>query len=211
MKSPFLVIPNFISPKTCEEIVKQIYVAQPDIDVDGRPIPLRRHHEPSARKIFPAVEELIPQLEQRYNVRYRGTESLLFEHYPERLDAPAKLPGCENAKFIRKKWVKINDIDLTGYIWLKDFNDHLPIDLAFEIYGGKLEFPAYNFSFMPQRGTLVLFPAGPHFITAISPVLVGDLYQVKINISVETKNGGMFLYQPSEFAGRWQDWLQEFI
>jgi hypothetical protein len=79
------------------------------------------------------------------------------------------------------------------------------------VFGGKIEFPAYNFSLVPQRGTLVLFPAGPHFITVISPILLGDLYQIKLNVCINAQGGGRWFYQPQNFPGKWSDWLSEFM
>ena len=100
------------------------------------------------------------------------------------------------------------DVDLVGYVWLKDYNEQVPLDPKHEVYGGKLEFPAFNFSLVPQRGTLVLFPAGPHFISVISPVLLSDLYQIKLTVSIKT-DGHRWFYQPQNFPGTWQQWFSE--
>lgn len=105
--------------------------------------------------------------------------------------------------------MKVKDVDLVGYVWLKDFNGGIPLDPRFEVYGGKLEFPAYDFSLMPQRGTLVLYPAGPHFITAVSPILVGSLEQVKVTVKLKARDGAVFIYQPSNFPGTFQEWFSE--
>jgi hypothetical protein len=99
------------------------------------------------------------------------------------------------------------DVDLVGFVWLKDYNENVPLDPRHEVFGGKLEFPAFNFSLVPQRGTLVMFPAGPHFITVISPILLSDLYQIKLTVCINQKNGGRWLYQPSNHPGKWQDWF----
>jgi hypothetical protein len=212
MHSPFHIVQDFLSPKLCDEILRQIELKQPNTDREGKAIPFERHHEGLERLIFPLLKQEVPNIEQRYFAKYKGTETLVFQHFPERANTIAKQPGCENAQYARKKWVKIKDVDLTGFIWLKDFNDSVPLDPRIEVYGGKLEFPAYNFSLQPQRGTLVLFPAGPHFINAISPVLVSDLYQIKVNICLSPNDGsGIYLYQPAKFPGKWQDWLKEFV
>jgi hypothetical protein len=141
---------------------------------------------------------------------------MVFQYYPENAKKPAETPGCENSEFSRRKWVKTRDVDLTGVLWLKDFNNNVPLDPRTEVYGGKLEFPVYNFSLVPQRGTLVLFPAGPHFISAISPILVSSLYQVKINMCLTAHDGGMWFYQPQQFPydegrGALMSWFEEYI
>jgi hypothetical protein len=130
-----------------------------------------------------------------------------FSQYFEDPKNPCETHGCENAKFLRKKWVKVKDVDLVGYIWLKDYNGGIPLDPRFEVYGGKLEFPAYDFSLVPQRGTLVLFPAGPHFISAVSPILVGSLEQIKITVKLKANDGNMWIYQPQNFGGTYLDWF----
>lgn len=210
MKSPFIVIQDFLSPLTCEKIISDIKVNDPNIDENGDPKKLERHNVFWDRPIADKFKEVIPEIESRYDCEYRGLEKPLFQYYPENAKSPAEQPGCENSKYIRKKWVMHKDVDLVGFIWLKDFNQHVPLDPSFEVFGGKLEFPAYNFSLMPQRGTLVLFPAGPHFITVISPILVSDLYQIKLNVCISAKSGSRWFYQPSNFPGKWEDWFSDF-
>lgn len=210
VKSPFFVIENLISPKLCEEIITKVGVKSPNLDAAEKPIKLERFDDLAEQVIFTSLQHHKPAIEERYGATIVGTEELVFQHFPENPKVPAKQPGCESSSFVRKKWVKHRNVDLTGYVWLKDYQDKVPLDPRIEVYGGKLEFPAYNFSFTPQRGTCILFPAGPHFITAISPILVGELYQVKINM-VLTKNGLPFLYQPTDFPGTWQQWLMSYF
>lgn len=209
MKSPFLVIQDFLSPKLCEQMTDDLHIGAPDFDKEGNPKKIERHALFWDQDIAERFRPIVPQIEEKYDCEYRGLEKPLFQYYPENAKAPAEQPGCENAKYLRKKWVQHKDVDLVGFVWLKDYNDNVPLDVRHEVFGGKLEFPVYNFSLVPQRGTLVLFPAGPHFITVISPILLGDLYQVKLNVSIKMKGGGHWLYQPTNFPGTWQEWLSE--
>ena len=209
MKSPFIVVQDFLSPLTCEKIVQDITVLQPDMDVDGNPKKLERHHLIWEKEIANRFHDVIPEIEERYNSTYRGLEQPLFQMYPENAKVPAENPGCENSKYLRKKWVMYKDVDLVGFIWLKDYNDQVPLDPRHEVFGGKLEFPAFNFSLVPQRGTLVMFPAGPHFISVISPILLGDLYQIKLTVSIKEKNGAKWFYQPQQYPGKWQQWFED--
>lgn len=211
MKSPFIVVQDFLSPQTCEKIVEDIRVSVPDTDLNGDPKKLERFYAPWEKPLAERFKELVPEIEQRYSAEYKGLHQPLFQYYPENSKAPAEAPGCENSKYVRKKWVMHKDVDLVGFIWLKDFNSDVPLDTRHEVYGGKLEFPVYNFSLVPQRGTLVLFPAGPHFITVISPVLLGDLYQIKLNVSLNADDDGRWFYQPKDFPGTYDSWLAEHL
>ena len=201
IKSPFFIVQDFLSAKACETLISQYEVTTPVVDINGNPTKLERFLTPDKGRHFvlSRLKEYMTDIEQHYGAEYFGVESLTMIHFPEdERSQVAQKPGCENSQFVRKKWIKNKDVDLTGYIWLKDFNDNVPLDPRYEVYGGKLEFPAYDFSLVPERGTLVLFPAYPHFITAISPVLVSDLYQIKVNITLR-QDGLMWLYDPKNF------------
>lgn len=216
IRSPFLIYPEFISPKKCQELVKSIEIKSPNYDQDGNPIKMERHFLEGEDFIYNKFKTIIPDIEQRYDSSFKGAEKMIFQFFPENQKAPAENPGCENSKFMRKKWVKTKDVDLVGVLWLKDYNDTAPLDPRSEVYGGKLEFPAYNFSFTPQAGTLVIYPAGPHFITAISPILIGSLYQVKINICIDPNDGsGMWMYDPKNYqagkSGFIDSWFNEHV
>jgi len=207
MKSPFIIVQDFLSPLTCEKIVNDIAIGDPDTDLEGNPKKIERHNLFWEQDIAERFREIVPEIESRYDCTYRGLEKPLFQYYPENAKVPAEQPGCENSKYVRKKWVMHKDVDLVGFVWLKDYNENVPLDPRHEVFGGKLEFPAYNFSLVPQRGTLVLFPAGPHFITVISPILLSDLYQIKLTTCINAKNGGRWFYQPQNHPGKWQDWF----
>lgn len=212
IRSPFLVYPEFISPKKCQELVSAIEVKMPNLDQDGNPIKMERHYLEGEDFIFSKLKEIVPDIEEKYDSSFKAAEKMIFQYYPENQKTPAENPGCENSKFLRKKWVKIKDVDLVGFLWLKDYNDQAPLDPRTEVYGGKIEFPAYNFSLTPQAGTLVIFPAGPHFITAISPILIGSLYQVKINICISPDDGSqMWMYDPRKYKGTWQQWFEQHL
>lgn len=207
IKSPFMVYQDFLSPKQCDQILKHIEVKGEHVGEDGRPAKMERLHEGAQNIIFDKLKPLVPEIEEHYGFKYKGTEKVKFQIFPEGMSGPAEAPRCQNAEYLRRKWVKTAPIDVTAVLWLKDYQDAPPLDERMEVYGGKLEFPAYNFSLTPQRGTLILYPAGPHFITAISPIMVGSLQQARINIGAE----GQWLYQPSDFPGSWNEWFEQYV
>jgi hypothetical protein len=208
--SPFHIVEEFISPANCERIIAELGIQVPSTDEEGRPLKNERIiTDPALLQLIQgAVYEQTEAIQERYNGLAVSMETPHFQQYFEDPKRPCELHGCESSKYVRKKWVKVKDIDLVAYIWLKDYGSGVPLDPRHEVYGGKLEFPAYNFSLVPQRGTMIMFPAGPHFITAISPILVGSLEQVKFSLKITEHNGAHWLYQPSSFPGTYSDWFQ---
>ena len=209
IRSPFFVIEDAVSPAKCEAITAELGIKVPSVDEKGKPLKNERIVASAdlIEYLHEALQPSVSEMEERYGASIRGLERPLFQQYFENPADPCEVHGCENARYVRKKWVKVKDIDLVGYLWLKDFNSRVPLDPRFEVYGGKLEFPAYDFSLVPARGTMVWFPAGPHFITAVSPVLVGSLEVIKLTLKLHTTDETPWLYQPARFPGTYQQWF----
>lgn len=201
--SPFHVVEDFISPLQCETLVQRLALRTPDYAENGQPLKHERHVLPElSGTILSELDALSPLLERRYGAEVVGDPALLFQQYWENPKSPAEGMGCENSKYVRKKWVKVKDVDLVGFLWLKSYHDAVPLDPRIEVYGGKLEFPAYNFSLTPVAGTLVVFPATPHFVTAMSHVMLGSLEQIKIGLKLKN-----WAYDPAQFPGSYQEWF----
>lgn len=201
--SPFHVVEDFISPLYCEKLIKGLALSKPSISENGQPLKHERLiSQDLSGLILSELDAQIPLIERRYGAAPVGEPALLFRQYWENSKAPAEAMGCENSKYSRKKWVKIKDVDLVGFLWLKTYHDAVPLDPRIEVYGGKLEFPAYNFSLVPTAGTLVMFPATPHFVTAMSHVMFGSLELIKINVKLEN-----WSYDPQAYPGTYQDWF----
>lgn len=184
--------------------MKRLSLLKPDRDERGWPMKHERHIPAElAGPMLGKLDAEQPLIEQRYGTTVVGEPHLLFQQYWDNDRAPAEGMGAEGWKYMRKKWTKVKSVDLVGFIWLKDYHDSVPLDPQFEVYGGKLEFPAFNFSLVPTRGTLVLFPATPHFVTATSHVLLGTLEQVKVTMQFEPG----WQYDPAKFPGTYTDWL----
>lgn len=208
-RSPFFVIDDAISPAKCDIIKDQLGIKVPSLDERGFPLKYERLvKDPELVSYLTApLTDVVGALEERFGGRIEDLETPLFQQYFECPSRPAEVHGCENSRYLRKKWTRVKNVDLVGYLWLKDYNTGVPLDPRYEVYGGKLEFPAYNCSLLPARGTMVLFPAGPHFITATSPILVGSLEVIKVTIKVHTPDGSDWVYDPHQFPGTFTEWF----
>lgn len=200
--SPFLVYQNFLSPKLCEKIVDDLGFFTPDTNQEGEPIKMYRYHTSSEKIVFDRFQDYLPTITKHYNIEYRGTEQVVFEYLAQGTKGE---PHCENSNYIKKKWVRTKDRDITAVLFLSNYNEKLPFDSDYEVYGGKLEFPQHGFGFLPQRGTLVIFPSVPHFINANADIIAGDLFQARIHVAALEP----FLYNPQKFPGNYSNWFKD--
>lgn len=157
--------------------------------------------------LFERFKLLIPKFEQHYSgFKYRGTENPVFQQFPANKKR-AEEPHCENAVFKRKKWLRVKDRELTGVLWLKDYQETPPFDINTQVLGGKLEFPVYNFGFQPQKGTLVVYPASERFISLTTEVLVGELQTVRFHVAATD----FWLYNPDDYKGDFRSWFADVV
>ncbi len=80
IKSPFLIYQEFISPKLCEQIIDKIKVVEPTLDDDGFASKMERFNFESQEILFSKFKDVIPEIESHYNLKYRGTEEILFQY-----------------------------------------------------------------------------------------------------------------------------------
>lgn len=200
-KSPFYVMEEFISPLQCENIVDSCDFFVPDTDKHGTNIKTIKTNDKVDQIIYNKMRGIIPQLQTYYNFEYKGTERTQIEWYPVNSNQP---PLSENSMFLRGKWVRIKPRDFTAILFLSDFNDLIPFDSEYDVYGGKLEFPQHNFGFNPIRGSLIVYPSDPHFINNTSTILVGNLFQARIHISAKD----IWMYDSSKFPGNYTTWFK---
>jgi len=206
IKSPFLVFQDLLDGAACDRIAAAVRVL-PNKNEDGEDLAMERHHTMIEDEIFSIYKPIIPKLQEHYTgFKYRGTEHLVFQQFPA-TGKVAEPPHCENAVFKRKKWLRVKDRDLTGLLWLKDYQDSPPFDISTQVLGGKLEFPVYNFGFQPQKGTLVIYPSNERFISLTSAVLVGELQCVRFHICGE----GLWMYNPDDYPGDFRNWFSQIV
>ena len=199
-RSPFFVVQDFISPMACEDVVDVLEFMTPDLDKDEHPVPTLKTSKVAEQVIYERFLQLIPQLEEYYGIDYKGMERIQFEWYPQ---GSAGEAHAENSNFLRGKWLRTKQRDLTAVLFLSDYQDADTLEEEFEVYGGKLEFPQHKFGFNPTRGTLVVFPSDPHFINITSGIFVGDLFQARIQLAAQIP----YLYQPQDFPGNYTLWF----
>lgn len=209
-RGPFYIVEEFVSPLYCEEIVDDLVTKFTVPDTVGKsederhPIKMTRSDDQHEEILYARFQQLVPDLEKYYGVEYKATEEMAFEWFPTGSKGNFE---CGNSKYLRRKWLRVHDRDLTCVLFLTDFQNKVPFETDYEVYGGKLEFPQHYFGFNPQRGTLVVFPSDPHFINLTSEVLVGDLYQVRFHMAT-TKP---YLYNPQRFPGNYTTWFEPIL
>jgi len=203
VKSPFLVIEETISPQRCEGIVSEYALVKPSMSIDGEPLAYERYLTKNSEVL---LQEVFSQYGELIAEKYGSSiENIFpkFQQFWENVKSPAQQIALPGWKYARKKWTKTADVDLIAIIWMKDFNSSVPLDPRFETYGGKVEFPSFDFSFVPVRGTMIIFPAVPNFAYALSHVLYGSMEQIicgiKLNNSLE--------YKAENFPGTYRDWF----
>lgn len=205
IKSPFKIFPNFISNTLCDQIADAMGIAEPDTDPNDKPIKTIRPVGDEREAILEALDSIIPGLEEYYGLTVSDVEMPNIEFYPEEC-ADASTPVCGNSVFFGRKWVRNKDRDLTGILFMSDYNEgDEAFDPQFEVYGGKLQFPQHRFSFNPKRGTLVVFPSSPHFINVVSQIMAGDLFLVRFHLVADRP----YMYDPSLFRGDYRTWFND--
>lgn len=202
--SPFYIVKDFISPMMAEDIIDTLNVKEPDYDTENRPTKTTLFNGAIDDILFERLQQLIPDLEHHYGIEYKGTESpITYNLYPHGYEKEEY--ECENSSYINKKWMRTKSRDLSGVLFLNDYNESSNFSTTFEVYGGKLQFPQHSFGFNPERGCLVIFPSAPHFINGVSPVLYGDCYMIKLHITAKTP----YLYDPNKFVGDYKTWFED--
>jgi hypothetical protein len=201
-RSPFLVIENFISPLTCEDIVDRIGITFPETDADGRPCKSVTANRLTEIRLADYLDESREFTEEYYGVEIKGIHPLQFEFYPE--GCKASPPTCENSILAGGAWRRSNNRDFVGILFLTDYQEKAPFDPSFEVRGGKLQFPTHDFGFNPKRGMLVIFPGNENFVYSTSAVEVGDLHQVKILMTASEN----YVYDKRSFPGNYEVWFK---
>lgn len=203
-RSPFVVIEDFLSPKTSDQIVDALNITEPDTDPQDHPIKSVRFSHHCESIVFDRLEGIKDTIEQYYGFEWKGTEYMTFEFIPEG-SADGSEAVCSNSVYVNRKWIRNKNRDFTGVLFLSDYNNGASetFDPSYEVFGGKLQFPQHKFGFNPKRGTMVIFPSSPHFIHAFSQIQAGDLFYVKFHIVATVP----WMYDAKQYPGDYRSWF----
>lgn len=197
IKSPFLIIRDFLSPLECEEMLSLFDIApgskEPEKMILSSPLYQDR--------IWTYLESCFDDIESYYNVEIKHVEGVDFELYPENCIEDKQ--RCENSLFINGKWSLVNRYDFTVVIFLKDYCNDKDLDPDYECYGGQLEMINHRFKFTPERGTAVIFPSNQYFINKTTPSKFGDVCQARTHITCFK----IFDYNPNNYQGNYSSWF----
>lgn len=195
-KSPFLVNQFVLPNKLCEEFVR---ASMPNTgDMFSEPV-----NNIDVSGILDNI--IIPNINTHYKTNIAKSDITIESHSENSVPVHA----CESSVFSAGKWYRNKDIDFVTIIFLKNHlsNTDDPIDTSFEIFGGNLEFPTFDFKFKAERGTAVTYPAVPNFINTISQVKIGQLNLLRIVHRSDT----MFVYEPFKYTGTPATWFANLI
>lgn len=201
-KSPFFIVEEFVSPLQCEDIIIRLGNKFPQSDPNGNILSTPKVNRLTEMRLFPLIEELIPDLESYYDFEYGGTTKFIFNWYPQGYEDQSVI--CDNSISTPAGWKRTKEYDFTGLIFLNDYNDTPPFDPYFEVNGGKHEYVTHNFGFNPSRGTLIIHPSGPNFAYSIAPILQGDLNVMRFHIAAH----GEYEYDMNKFPGSYKTWFK---
>lgn len=197
IKSPFLIKEQAISNKICDQILF-------DLQNFEDMTPLSEPHQISDDVVQDIILDYVPQWKEEiasyYGVIVSKVENIEFWNIPEGVEYKA---NCDNSKFYNNVWIRTSAVDFTSLIFLQNTADHTPLDPRYEIFGGRYEFPQYNFGFNPTTGVMITHPSDPHFINGFSTPIGTDLFVIKIKYSCND----LYLHDPKKFPGDITCWF----
>jgi hypothetical protein len=205
-KSPFIVVKEVLSPLQCEDMVKRLKHTSPNLNQLGIPTVTYKANNLSEIRISPIVEQLIPVIEQHYDVKIKSKTTPMFEWYPEGYqNNKATSEGYRRITKRGKKpvWQRVKNYDFTILTFLNDYNNETDFDEQFEFRGGKLEFPTHGFGFNAERGTVLIFPTRPNFAHAITNITAGNLNIIRSHLITDSE----FEYNMDDYTGSYKDWF----
>lgn len=145
---------------------------------------------------------LVGMVESTHGVEIVGYGDFEYHWYPRGYKSRETI--CDAFQYEEGKWFKIHDDrDFTCILMLRDTAKGSSIDEDFEVFGGKLEMPNWNFSFNSKRGTLICFPSCPRFLHRISEVELGEQNFIKFRLKAKEQ----YIMNVNDFSGNPSTWF----
>ena len=199
-KSPFLIIENFYSPLECENIVSLVDTSTPNME-NRKKVKSVYTHGLTTSRVWNRFSEYITDIEDYFNIEIDSASAVDVEIYPA--NSILEDFHCDNSIYKDGKWKLFNKKDFTCILFLKDHSTDEQFDPLFECYGGQLEIKNHQFSFNPQRGSMVIFPSNQYFIYRTLAPKFGDFLQAKFFITCPER----FVYDKNQYAGNYKVWF----
>ena len=190
IKSPFLINQDYLPIKLCESLIDIAFVKDDSFFSEHL----------ADERLHAYIQQLNIQIETHFNTKIKSTISS-YDTYDTNVSETHR---ADNSVFKNGTWYRNKDIDFTTIIFMKDGNTKPPIDTNTEVFGGKLEFPTFNFSFNPEVGTSITFPAYPNFLNLFTPPKIGTNHILRLSHESDI----MFEYDHSKFPGTMNDWFK---
>lgn len=201
IKSPFLILKDLFSPAECEDFLFVYDLGFHNKNIDGNPIKSTLYSTLHQHRIWQRLEEYLEDIQNYYDVDIDYLSEVEFEWYPEKCVNEGI--RCENSRYDDGKWSIVNRNDFTIIIFLKDHCETSDIDPEYECRGGKLEFSNHQFSFIPERGTGIVFPSNHYFLNSTTQSTLGDVCQIRLHFTCDT----LFQYEPRNYEGNYTTWF----
>lgn len=197
-----MYLENLFSISQTESMIDSIEVYQPEYNENGVIQPLYLDNEEVSLQVVDKISKILPEICNYYGSQPFGIETVSLEWLPCGAQTAVK---SENSTLMNNKWVKTQNRDLTGVLFLNSHVDAKDIDEfeSMDCCGGKLQFINYNFGFLPQAGDVVIYPSDARFANNTAKVIAGDLYQVRFHIVTKTP----YIHDITKFPGTYVDWF----
>lgn len=183
-KSPFFVVKSFVSPMVCETIVDRLFDKQVRYAKNGRVV---IDDDNTTNEIYKRFIPVIKSIEEYFDYQNMGVD----------IDIERYFTGSDEFSFLTHKDFKTKQTHaFEGLLFLSDYQETPPLELEYEVYGGKVKFTSWNFRVLPNRGNMIIFPKNIRFKHIITPVEVGNLFLIRLKL----KSTKRWIYEKSKYS-----------
>jgi hypothetical protein len=117
----------------------------PQFDEDGDVKPFVTINNLLEMRLADQILQMCDIIDEYYGVTVESVSKPRFTWYPEGYSD--SIVKCDNSQYKSGSWGRNNQYDFSALIFLSDYNKNPEFDGMYEVYGGKLQFPNFDFSF----------------------------------------------------------------